>query len=135
MWPELSAGPPHAWAELEQGLHEGQSTTSPTSCPHPHSRLLVSWPCSLSLSEPWLLLCTGSSLIKDTFSGVGIGFVVGAAMWLGHMEGQLVSLPPVASCVHPPAYWSQSLPLPQLLAELGLLGGAAEAPGALPVLT
>lgn len=56
-------------------------------------------------------------------------------MWLGHMEGQLVSLPPVASCVHPPARWSQSLPLPQLLAEPGLLGGAAEAPGALPVLT
>ena len=88
MWPELSAGPLHAWAELEQGLHAGQSTTC---LPHPaltHTAVSSSLgPVLLSLSEPWLLLCSGSSPVKEAFSGVGIGFVVGGCHVAGAYGG------------------------------------------------
>ena len=136
MWPELSAGPPHAWAELEQGLHEGQSTTSP---PHP---ALTHTAVSLSLGP---VLChspsRGSSSAQAPLSSRTLSQGWASDSWWGlpcswgiwrASRYHCLPWPPV--CI-PQHIGPRVCPFPQLLAELGLLGGAAEAPGALPVLT
>lgn len=140
--PELSAGPPHAWAELEQGLREGQSTACPPhpalthtlpSPTQPSPHLLALFSVTLQALAPPLLrlLSRQGSFLAGGHRICGGGLPCGWGIWRANLYHCLL-WPPV--CI-PQHVGPRVCPFLQLLAEPGLLDGAAEAPGALPVLT